>query len=335
MLGLSAFPSFGANSSTNNFTQKRILPKRLQKGNTIGLITPAAPVKKEQLTSAIEKLESQGFQVYYLPSVLDEYGYFAGKDEDRAAELMHMFENNKVDGIMCLRGGYGTSRILDLLDFNTIKQNPKPFIGYSDITVLNLAISQKTGLVTYHGIMGVSDFNPFAIESFEKVIMQHEKSYKYDYCRESATEENPEFDQYTITEGKARGYLTGGNLSLLASLTGTKYQPNFRNKLVIIEEVGEETHRVDKMLVQLIMGTNLKEAAGIILGVFKKCNDDSEIASLSLKQALDDLLKPLNIPTAYGLPFGHIDNKITIPMGIFAEFNAHKPTLKLLENPTS
>jgi len=308
----------------------RILPKRLKKGDLIGLVTPSGNIKKEELEQTIKILGDLGFKSYYQDSVLDQYGYFAGTDKERADELIHMFSNQEVNGILCVRGGYGATRILDLLDYDVIKKNPKSLIGYSDITALDIAIYQRTGLVTFHGPVGVSTFNDFTVTSFENVLMNPKKRYKYNYQREENTENNPEFDLYTIAGGKAEGELIGGNLSVLASMAGSKYAPDFENKIVFIEEIEEKTYRVDRMLTQLIQSTNLRKANGIVLGVFDKCSTDHE-PTLTLKQAISDILKPLNMPVAYGFPFGHINNKITIPMGINAKFNADRRTLKLME----
>ena len=308
----------------------KILPKRLKKGDLIGLVTPGSPIKKEQLDETIVKLENLGFRTYYKDSVLSEYGYFAGPDQERADELMHMFTNQEVDAIWCVRGGYGSIRILNLLDFDKIEENPKILIGYSDITALLTSIYEQTGLVTYHGPLGISDFNDFALKSLEKVIMDPGNHYRYPYERGDDTEDNTEFDRYTIRGGKAEGELIGGNISVLDSMIGSSFEPNFENRIVYLEEIEEKTYRVDKMLFHLLEATNLKKAAGIVMGVFSDCNINDE-PRLSLKVAIDDLLRPLDMPISYGLSFGHIDKIITIPNGIMARMNADRNSFKLLE----
>ena len=319
------------NTSENGEQPALIRPGRLQKGDTIGLITPSGPITQQQLNDAVKQLKELGFNTYYEDSVLDQYGYFAGKDTDRANELNRMFANKMVDAVLCVRGGYGAIRILDMLDYDLIKQNPKVFMGYSDITAFLNAIYQKTGLVTFHGPLGISTFNEFVWNSFENVVMNPQSHYRYAYLREPGTENNPEFDQYTINKGKATGRLVGGNISVIASMIGSAFEPDFENKLVFLEEIEEKTYRVDKMLVHMLQATNLKKAAGIIFGVFKECNINDE-PRLTLKQAINDLFKPLDIPISYGFPFGHIDTIITLPVGIKARFNANKNSLKLLES---
>ncbi|WP_167612668.1 S66 peptidase family protein [Maribellus sediminis] len=325
----------GENEGYSNKSIRNILPRRLQKGDTIGLVTPGGPITEEQLKNTASKLKEFGFKTYYLPSVLSQYGYFAGTDTERADELMHMFANDKVDAILCVRGGYGAIRILDMLDYELIKQHPKALIGYSDITALLSVIFERTGLVTFHGPVGVSSFNNFTMEAFENVLMKSQGKYKYSYEREAETEENPEYDLYAISEGKAEGILIGGNLSVLDSMIGSKFEPDFENKIVYLEETDEKIYRIDKMLFHLLYATNLKKAAGIALGIFNGCDYNEEEPSLTLKQAITDLLKPLGIPVVYGLPFGHISSKITLPTGVKARLNAGKKTLKLLDKAVS
>lgn len=309
---------------------ERIIPRRLKKGDLIGLVTPGSSVNEEELNEFIIKLEDLGFRTTFNDSVLSEYGYFAGKDQERAHELMDMFTRDDVDAIWCVRGGYGSIRILDLLDYEQIRKHPKVFMGYSDITALHTAIYQETGLVTFHGPVGTSDFNRFSLKSMRKVLMEPGEEYKYPYKREKGSRGNPEFDRYTLHGGKAEGILTGGNVSVLDSIIGTRFEPDFENKIVYLEDIGEKTYRIDKMVFHLLSGTNLKNAAGIVMGVFGDCNVN-EAPALSLKEALDDLLVPLGIPVSYGLSFGHIKRMVTIPTGIRASMDADKNSFSLLE----
>ena len=310
----------------------RIIPERLKKGNLIGLVTPGSPVTEEQLEETVIKLGGLGFRTTYNDSVLSEYGYFAGRDQERAEELMQMFSRPEVDGIWCVRGGYGSIRILDLLDYETIQTNPKVFMGYSDITAIHNAIFKETGLVSYHGPVGISEFSRFSVKSLQKVIMEPVSPYKYPYRREKDTRENPEFDRYTILGGEAEGLLAGGNISVLDSMIGSRYETDFKDRIVYLEEIEEKTYRVDKMLFHLLSATNLRNAAGIVLGVFSDCNINDE-PRLTLREAIDDLMKPLGIPVSYGHSFGHISRMVTIPNGIRARLDADRNGLTLLEQP--
>ena len=321
---------FADTKTTEKNKELKILPKRLKKGDVIGLIAPAGIITEKQLKNTIESVEKLGYKSYHTNSALSKYGYFAGKDKERADDLMHMFTNKNVAGILCIRGGYGAMRILDMLDYDLINQNPKVFIGYSDITAFLSSIYENTGLITFHGPVGISSFNEFTVNSYRNIIETPQNKYKYQYLREKNTEETSEFDVYTINEGKAEGELIGGNLSVIVSMIGTKFEPNFENKIVFIEEIDEKTYKVDRMLTQLVQATNIKKASGIVLGIFKKCDQDEE-PKLSLKEAITDILKPLNIPVSYGMAFGHVANKMTIPVGIKAKMNADKNSLKLLE----
>jgi len=309
---------------------ERIKPSALRKGDLIGLVTPGSPVTAEQLADTVNKITGLGFRSTFSKTVLSEYGYFAGTDRERADELMDMFTRSDIRGIWCVRGGYGSIRILDLLDYGTIAAHPKPFIGYSDVTGLHTAIFKQTGLVTFHGPLGISDFNRFTLRSFSQAVMEDPGPRPLAYKREKGTGKNPEFDLYTLREGKARGILTGGNLSVLDSLIGTRYEPDFKGRIAYLEEVEEKTYRVDKMLYHLLSATNLGEAAGIVLGVFSECNVNDE-PRLTLKEAIGDLLGPVGIPVTYGHAFGHIDRMVTIPNGIRAALDAGKQELVLEE----
>ena len=309
---------------------ERIIPPRLKEGDRIALVTPGSSITEEQLQDCVLKLEELGYRTTYMDSVLSEYGYFAGRDQERADELMEMFTRKDVDAIWCVRGGYGSIRILDLLDYELIRNNPKIFMGYSDITALITAIYQETGLVTFHGPVGISDFNRFSKKSIKKVLLEPQSGYKYPYRREKGTRQNPEYDRYTVHGGQAEGILIGGNVSVLDSIIGTRFEPDFAGKIVYLEDIGEKTYRVDKMVFHLLSGTNLKQAAGIVMGVFEDCNVNEE-PTLTLKEALDDLLIPLGIPVSYGLSFGHIRRMVTIPTGIMASMDADSNSFRLLE----
>ncbi len=307
-----------------------ILPRRLRPGDRIGLITPGSPVTEEQLADAVKKLEALGFNTFYKPSVLSEYGYFAGRDQERADELMEMFLDPEIDGIWCVRGGYGSIRILNLLDYKQIREHPKVLIGYSDITALLNSIHRQTGLVTFHGPLGVSEFNDFTVGSLKEVVMEPSRRVRYAYYRDETTLANPEFDLYTLREGRATGPLSGGNISVLDSMTGTRFEPDFEGKIVFLEEVEEKTYRVDKMLFHLLEATNLRKAAGIVLGVMSECNIN-EAPALSLREAIHNLLHPLEIPVVYGLTFGHISHMVTLPVGVKARLNSGLARLRLLD----
>ncbi|SDW20274.1 S66 peptidase family protein [Tepidimicrobium xylanilyticum] len=307
-----------------------IKPKGLKLGATLGVVAPASPTTKEKLELAYKKLKQLGFNVVMGESCYENYGYLAGSDELRARDLNNMFKNEKIHGIICLRGGYGTPRILDLLDYEMIRRNPKVFIGYSDITALHIAFNQLSNLITFHGPMAASDmvegFGDFSRESLLNSILDGDFQPNI---------VNPTKDIKTLNGGVAEGRIIGGNLSLIAATIGTPYEIDTRGKILLIEEIGEEPYSVDRMLTQLMLSKKLEEVAGIILGDFKDCDTKSSEYdnTLNLEQVIDDIIKPLNKPTITNLEAGHCEPVITIPLGIRARLDADKKELILLERP--
>jgi len=313
---------------------KIIKSKRLSPGARIGLAAPAGFVTADQLQHAITKITEMGFQPIYSDELLSQRGYFAGNDEIRANTLNRLFNDKSIDGIFCLRGGYGTQRILHLLDYKAIKHNPKPIIGYSDITALLTAIFQKTGLIVFHGPVGISSFSDYTLDCFNKILCNPTNEYVINVSEANKllALENSDYQTCTIQCGVVEAELIGGNLSLLSTLVGTPYEPDMRGKIVFIEDVHEEPYRIDRMLTHLINSNLLTQAAGIVLGVFT----DSDITagstnSLSLFEVMLDRLYPLNIPVIYGFSFGHIRNICTLPLGIKARLDVEAQTLTLLE----
>lgn len=314
--------------------KEKIKPPRLKPGDTVGLIAPGSYISQDELEDSIENLEKLGFKVLYDERILSKTGYLAGDDKSRAAEVNTMFANKKVKGIICARGGYGCARILPMLDYNLIKSNPKVLIGYSDITALLSGIYAETGLITLHGPVGISSFNDFSVNYFYDVLVNPKPNL---VLRSGEDEDQKNGNSITtIVSGKGVGELVGGNLSVINSLIGTKYDFNGENKIIFLEEIGEEPYRIDRMLTQLIQAGKFGKAAGIALGVFKNCEpkekDPSFSSSFSLMDVLFDRLSNLGIPVIYGLSFGHIKNKFTLPVGIRAELDTINQTITLLEN---
>ncbi len=315
-------------------SKQKIKPPRLKQGDTLGLVAPGSYISTDELKDSVENLDKLGYKVIYDERILSKTGYLAGDDKARAEELNSMFANSKVDAIICARGGYGCARILPMLDYNLIKNNPKILIGYSDITALLNGIYAETGLITFHGPVGISSFNEFSVTYFNEVLVHPEKDLILISAKNEDEKEKTEVQ--TIVSGKAQGELVGGNLSVLNSLIGTKYDFNGEGKIIFLEEIGEEPYRIDRMLTQLIQSGKFEKASGIAMGVFKNCEpkekDPSFSTSFSLMEVLFDRLSNLNIPVIYGLSFGHIKNKFTLPVGIKAELDTINQTITLLEN---
>lgn len=307
-----------------------IKPKALKLGGTIGIIAPASPTTDERVIKAQERLIQMGFKVKMGKSPYERYGYLSGTDVVRAEDINTMFKDKEVDGIICIRGGYGTPRILQLLDYQAIKDNPKIFVGYSDITALHIAFTQIAGLVTYHGPMVASDmigdFSDFSKDNLFRAIMNTEPMGKIS---------NPEGEEITtINGGIAEGTIIGGNLSLIADTIGTPYEIDVKGKILFIEEVGEEPYNIDRMLNQLRLSGKLQEANGIILGDFNDCESKKHDENLTLEQVINDQIKPIGKPTIYNLQAGHCNPMVTLPLGVKARLDADKKELIILESCT-
>jgi muramoyltetrapeptide carboxypeptidase len=310
-----------------------IKPARLKAGDTVGLVCPAAPAySKETVQVIVESMQALGFKVKMGKHVWDRYGYLAGKDADRAADLNAMFADSSVQAIVCIHGGWGCARLLPLLDYDTIRKNPKVLIGYSDITALLLGIYSQTGLVTFHGPEGAATWNTFTVNYFRKVLMQ----------AEAALFENPKIQGDNLTQvtdrittlytGKAQGRLLGGNLTVLSHLLGSKYLPNWNGSLLFLEDVQEDVYSMDRMITHLKLCGALNEMAGFVFGKCTKCASSESYGSLTLEDVFDDHIKPLNKPAFSGAMIGHISHKFTIPVGVEAEMDASTGTIRLLES---
>lgn len=301
---------------------KIIKPKALRAGDTIGLIAPSSGIKDGQLDRSIAQLQALGLKTVVGEYAEDKNGFLAGTDKQRVKDINAMFFNENIQGIWCIRGGYGLSRIVSDLHKKTITNNPKLLIGYSDVTCLNQYLACQ-GMVSIHGQVGGAEFTPAVADNLQKVCFGGLEGFTMGTLGCD--------DPYTIVKGKATGRLTGGNLSLLAALVGTPYLDSFKGKLVFIEDVGEPPYRVDRMLTQLIHGTDLRKACGIILGQWADCEKKEGSDSFSFREVLMDRLKPLNIPCCYGMSFGHVDQNLAMPLLIKATFDAGERTLTFLE----
>jgi muramoyltetrapeptide carboxypeptidase len=302
-----------------------LLGKRLKIGDTIGLVAPAGIESTDKIEKGIEKLKSLGFNIKTGKHIYDKWGYFAGKDEDRAEDIMSMFEDDEVHMVLCVRGGYGAMRIIPYLDFHKVKKNPKVFMGYSDITVLLNTMYQKEGLITFHGPMINSSLQvEETLESFLNTIMRGYEEY---YIK------NPvHMPMVSNTDKSAEGRIVGGNLSLICSVLGTPYEIDIKDKLLFIEEVGEAPYRIDRMLTQLQLTGKLKECAGIILGQFTDCDGEEEEKNIfTLSQVLEDRIMNLNKPVLTNFMCGHDNPKLVLPIGAKARLNCRKGEIEVLQ----
>lgn len=321
-LGLS-LPAF-AWGAPNLSVMKPLKAQKLSPGDTIGLVTPASGTSDEQLAKAVEHIKSLGLKPVFGKNAKARNGFLAGTDRERLEDLHRFFADPGIQGIWCIRGGYGSARLLAQLDYRLIRKNPKVFIGYSDITALLNSIYKHAGLISFHGPVATSDFSPFTLKHLKNTLMEGQAKI---------TLQADPAEKHLIHPGQGTGVLLGGNLSLVAALCGTDYLPKFKNKIVLLEEVGEKPYRVDRLLTQVLQSTDLSKAAGIALGIFKNCEAKAADHSFSLQETLQDRLGALSIPVLYGFPFGHITDHATLPIGGTAQLDTQAGTLTILESP--
>lgn len=311
-----------------------IKPARLKPGQRVGIVAPASSVPEfDQITMANEIVDSLGFEPVEGDNLYARSNYLAGDDRSRAADVNAMFADDSIDAIFCLRGGYGTTRMLPYLDYDVIRANPKVITGYSDITGLINAITQKTGLVTFHGPIAMQNFSDYTLSEYRKVLVEPAKS--------AVIAAAPPFETrpglidktnriLTITGGKARGRLIGGNLTLLTSINGTPYEPDYEGAILFLEDVDEAPYRVDRMLTELWLSGHLQNVAGVALGKFTETGGYGG-NEFSLEDVFRMRFEPLGVPTVRGLMIGHVEDQTTVPVGIEAELDADRGHITLLE----
>jgi muramoyltetrapeptide carboxypeptidase len=309
-------------------TMEVVKPSVLPAGSLIGLVSPATTVSDlSRIEKAVRYLEGRGYRVAVGENVRKVHGYLAGTDEERAADLHAMFANKEVKAVMCIRGGYGTPRLLHLLNYRLIARNPKIFVGYSDITALQLAFWRKCRLITFQGPMPGVDFidpvDPFSEEMFWRLVTSPRKAGRLALPGGTLTALRP---------GCASGRLLGGNLSLVIALMGTAYQPDFRDSILFLEDVEEEPYRLDRMLMQLRLAGVMDRCAGVLLGQFTDCVPrDPSKPTLTVDDILRETAAAGSVPFLTNAPFGHISVKLTMPLGIRSRIDAGAGTIEYSE----
>lgn len=309
-----------------------IKPKKISPGDTIGIIAPASPVfERQALLKAQKHWEALGFNVRFAPHIDNHLRYLAGSDQDRASDVMSMFTDHSIDAIIALRGGYGSIRLLPYLDFTLIKDNPKILMGYSDITTLLLAIHRMTGLVTFHGPVGLSTYNEYSTRFIMETLTR---------CKPVSNIPPPEETFPMLANQRkfpksVQAPLTGGNLSLIVATLGTPYEIETNDHILFIEEVGEEPYRIDRMLTQLAQAGKLEKIRGIIFDQCSGCGpSDYKPAfdnTFSVEEVIRDRLADLDCPVLINASIGHVADKPILPLGIRAELDPNSLTYSLIE----
>lgn len=309
----------------------RRLPPPLDPGDTVALVSPSSATDEPfDLQLAREAMEALGLRVKLAPHLASRHGHLAGTDAERAGDLNAMFADREVKAIVCARGGSGAARLLPLLDYGLIARNPKILLGYSDITALHCAIHARTGLVTFHGPIGIGSWNRFNADQFRRLFFQRELM-EYRNPVEESDELVPRKNRtVTIRGGRARGELVGGNLAVLSALAGSPYLPDFTGRILFLEDVSEAPYRIDRMLSTLRLAGVLERIAGFVFGRCTDCEPGPGYGSLTLAQILDDYIRPLGIPAYRGAQIGHIREQFIVPVGGRVEMDADAGTFRLL-----
>jgi muramoyltetrapeptide carboxypeptidase len=296
----------------------------LRPGSTIGVVSPAWIPDKERLENGINYLQNKGFRIKRGMNLGREYGYFAGLDTERISDLHDMYRDSDVNAIICSRGGWGGLRMLNKIDYRLISINPKPIIGYSDITSLQLAIWTKTHIPSFSGPMvGVEmgkGINPFTEEHFWGQLLNQESRYEYDFS---------DSDAKVLNHGRCKGHLLGGCLSLVTTLLGTPYCPDFKDAILFLEDVDEKPYKIDRYFAHLYQAGVFESISGLILGNFIDCEAESDERSLTLYQIFADYFSRLSYPVIQDFPYGHGDIKFTMPIGIECKLDTESHKISL------
>lgn len=311
-----------------------VKPKVLKIGDTIGVISPASPsYKNSEVVRGVETLKKWGFKVHLSKNLNKSKGFIAGTDKERAEDFNEMFGRKDIDAVFVTQGGYGSARMLKYIDFEIVKDNPKIFIGFSDITSLHLAIFKKTGLVTFHG-PGMSRYNPEDLSDYTKNQLFKALTSVEPIGDILLADEKKWIN--IINPGKCEAPLIGGNLTLICSTLGTPNEIDTNGKIFFIEELETEPWIIDHMLTHLANAGKFDNVAGIVVGECINCkpnlHNPGYYVDISLEDILYEFIKPLKVPSIHGLPIGHTKDMATLPIGVMARLDATAKKLTIIES---
>jgi muramoyltetrapeptide carboxypeptidase len=310
-----------------------VRPPRLVPGSRVALVAPAGPIlERDDLTRAGALCRALGYEPVLGKNAYSHHGYLAGTDDERLADLNAAVQDPGIDAIWCIRGGYGTIRLVDRVDYAALARHPKVVIGFSDITVLLNAVTRCTGVISFHGPVARAAMPEFTRRHFDRVLGVTEPPGRLDRLPapgDILLSQEPRIA--TLVGGVAEGPLIGGNLTLLQCLIGTSYLPEFQGAILFLEDAGEHLYRIDRMLAHFRVLGLLGQLAGVVIGRFTELERGGPDGALGLDEVLATYFAPLNIPVAYGFPIGHIAAQWTLPLGVRARLDADAGELELLE----
>ena len=301
--------------------------KKIEDGCTIGVVSPAFIPNRERVIAGVKYLQNRTYNIRAGENLNKEYGYFAGREEERLDDLHDMFTDTEVRMIICTRGGWGGLRMIDRIGYNLIAENPKPLVGYSDITTLQLAIYRMTGVPSFSGPMvGVEmgkGIDPFTEKHFWGQILNKNLEYSFNWGTTKTLE---------LRSGRTDGILLGGCLSMVCSMLGTPFCPDFTDSILFIEDVGEKPYKIDRYLAQLRQAGVFNKIRGLILGDFLDCNADEGETSFSVDEIIREYFSQVKFPVIYHFPYGHGDVKFSMPIGVHAQLDTRRESI-ILANP--
>ncbi|MDH8678921.1 LD-carboxypeptidase [Fusibacter bizertensis] len=310
-----------------------IKPKKLKIGDTVAVIATSSPADPKRVSMAEKGLKALGLNPVFYPSCYASHGHLSGTDEIRLKDLHDAFQNTDHKGIICLKGGAGAMRLLDKINYDLVRNHPKLFVGFSDVTALHLAFAAKCNLTTVHGPMALSEMfqyedgevklDQFTLASFQKAIFESAPMGKI---------ENPEgFEVQSLVGGTTSGPIIGGNLSLIAATLGTPYEIDTRGKILFLEETHEPFYVIDRLLTALALAGKFKDCNGIVLGTWTGCRAEEKKSykgkDLSLDMIIDEVITPYGKPMINGLYAGHNFPQISLPLGVNVTLDAKNGTL--------
>ena len=320
-----------------------VKPKGLRRGDAIGVVAPAGPVDQERMERALARVRERGFRIKTYGDLYRSHGYMAGDDATRAAELMAAFADLETAAVWCARGGYGVVRILDRIDFDVIGRNPKVFVGFSDITLLHIAIQQRTGLVTFHAPnlqdgFGKPDDMPSANEDAlwravlevgeQEATSTSDRGYSFEF------DSVDNLELWPICAGVATGRLIGGNLAVICGVIGTPFEIETAGRILFLEDISERAYRIDRYLSQLKLAGKLSRVTGVLLGTFSYEEGDKTDEQSDIHALFKEYLEPLGVPVLAGFPAGHERYNLALPMGALVTIDADQMSVTVCECPT-